>query len=135
MRFTLIVCVPSLMALPCHVAEQKVTLLHVYTILLSPLMVIYLILVASPAMTAKLALPLPLRVLPFAGEVIRIEVERRDDDGDCAESRIMGRGGASKAAAGYNVFRNGRRVAPRPQRHSVGVGSGGCYPVGATGHM
>jgi IS5 family transposase len=66
----LMVCVPLFMLLPCQVTEQEVVLLHLPSVLPSPIIVIDATLVASLADTAMLIEPFPLITLPLTGEVI-----------------------------------------------------------------
>jgi len=62
------VCVPLDSFFFCHVAEQEVTLAHVASVLLSPVIVIDAMPIAEFAETAILMLPFG--VDPFVGELI-----------------------------------------------------------------
>ena len=61
-------CVPGVIFLFCHVAEQEVTLVHVARVLPSTVMLSDAMPLAELAETAMLALPLI--VAPFIGELI-----------------------------------------------------------------
>lgn len=66
----LIVCVPCVIFLPCHVTEQEVVFVHVCSGLPSTVIEIDAIPLLSLAEAAILTLPFPLSVVPFDGALI-----------------------------------------------------------------